>query len=310
MTNLTINPSLRSQRTKQIALLAIFSALYIILRFIPFSMLIGATGGYLSFSDFLAPIIGILLGPYLGGLTVLIGNFGAIGFGRATNFPTLFGLADFLPDFVAVVSVGFLMRRKWIPIVVALNVGLLALFLVDPLTSVFVTIPGTSISIPFAWMHIAAIIVLISPLGWKAGKWIELGSKTLPVPSKEEPTNRRQKYYLAIKSKINKFFGDKRLAGGLVILVFIGTMMQHLTGNILFELSFGQIGNPPIIPVAIWPSEWTLVVFAYPVERTILIISAVLVGVPLIRTIAKNHFIKIGKQDENNSAEAKQPVIS
>src|SRR5271157_1223527 len=175
MTSLTISPSLRSQRTKQIALLAIFSALYIILRFIPFSMLIGATGGYLSFSDFLAPIIGILLGPYLGGLTVLIGNFGAIGFGRATNFPTLFGLADFIPDFVAVVSVGFLMQRKWLP-VVALNAGLLALFFVDPLTSIFVTIPGTSISIPFAWMHIAAFAVLLSPLALKAAKWVESGT--------------------------------------------------------------------------------------------------------------------------------------
>jgi hypothetical protein len=81
-------------------------------------------------------------------------------------------------------------------------------------------------------------------------------------------------------------------------------------GNILFELSFGQIGNPPIIPAAGWPAEWTVVVFAYPVERTILIVSAVLVGIPLIRTIQKNHFLKIGKQDDNNSAKAKQPVTS
>jgi hypothetical protein len=295
------NPAQRSQRTKQIALLTIFTALYIVLRFIPYSLVIGGAGGFLSFSDFLAPIIGILLGPYFGGLTVLLGNFGALGLGKSPVFITT-PFLDFLPDFIAVVSVGFLMRRKWTPAIIALNVGLLSLFLVDPLTSVFVTIPGTSISIPFAWLHIAALIVLISPLGWKAGKWIESGSKSMLVPLSKEPINKRQKYYWALKSKINKFFGDKRLAGGLVILIFIGTMMQHLMGNILFELSFGQIGNPPIIPVAVWPSEWTLVVFAYPVERTILIISAVLVGVPLIRTIAKNHFIKIGKQEENNSA--------
>ena len=64
------------------------------------------------------------------------------------------------------------MRRKWLP-VVALNAGLLALFFVDPLTSIFVTIPGTSISIPFAWMHIAAFIVLLTPLSLKAAKWID-----------------------------------------------------------------------------------------------------------------------------------------
>ena len=50
--------------------------------------------------------------------------------------------------------------------------------------------------------------------------------------------------------------------------------MQHLTGNILFEVSFGQI-SPPIIPTAAWPAEWTAVLFAYPVERTILIVCAV-----------------------------------
>ena len=272
------NPAQRSQRTKQIALLTIFTALYIVLRFIPYSLVIGGAGGYLSFSDFLAPIIGILLGPYFGGLTVLLGNFGALGLSRSPVFVTT-PFLDFLPDFVAVVSVGFLMRRKWLP-VVALNAGLLALFLVDPLTSVFVTIPDTSVSFPFAYMHIVAFIVLLSPLGRWAGKWVATAGKT------------------------------KLLAAGLIILCFIATMMQHLTGNILFELAFGQIGNPPIIPLAAWSGEWTLVVFAYPVERIILIISAVLVGLPLIRTIEKNHFLRIGKQDENNKAQTKQPVTS
>ena len=271
------NPAQRSQRTKQIALLTIFTALYIVLRFIPYTLLVGGAGGYLSFSDFLAPIIGILLGPYFGGLTVLLGNFGALGLGKSPVFVTT-PFLDFLPDFIAVVSVGFLMRRKWLP-VVALNAGLLALFLVDPLTSVFVTIPGTSIQIPFAYMHIAAFIVLLSPLGRWAGRWIATEGKT------------------------------KLLAAGLIIVTFIATMMQHLMGNILFELSFGQIGNPPIIPAAGWPAEWTVVVFAYPVERTILIVSAVLVGIPLIRTIQKNHFLKIGKQDESNTAQSK-PVTS
>jgi len=271
------NPSQRSQRTKQIALLTIFTALYIVLRFIPYSLVIGGAGGYLSFSDFLAPIIGILLGPYFGGLTVLLGNFGALGLGRTPVFVTT-PFLDFLPDFIAVVSVGFLMRRKWLPVVL-LNTGLLALFLVDPLTSIFVTIPGTSISIPFAYLHIAAFIVLLSPLGRWAGKWVATFGKT------------------------------KLLAAGLIILCFIATMMQHLTGNLLFEVAFGQIGNPPIIPIAAWPSEWTLVVFAYPVERIILIISAVLVGLPLIRTIEKNHFLRIGKQDENNNTEPKKELL-
>jgi hypothetical protein len=273
-----LNPAQRTQRTKQIALLAIFTALYIVLRFIPYSLLIGGAGGYLSFSDFLAPIIGLLLGPYFGGLAVLLGNFGALGFGRTPVFSSI-PFVDFLPDLIAAVSVGFLVQRKWWP-VVALNAGLLALFLVDPLTSIFVTVPGTTISIPFAWLHIAAFIVLLSPLGRWAGKWVATSAKTQLVTA------------------------------GFVILAFIGTMMQHLTGNLLFEISFGQIGNPPIIPTAAWPAEWTGVLFAYPVERTILIVCAVLVGVPLIWVIRKNHFLQIGKPEQPKTTPEQKPATS
>jgi hypothetical protein len=243
-------------RTKSIALLVVFTALYIIFRFIPYSVLIGA-GGFLSLSDFLAPIFGITLGPYLGGLSVIFGNFAAIGLGR----PQIFLGLDFLPDLVAAVSVGFLVRRKW-TMVVLLNAALLMVFFLNPLTSLLVTIPGTTITIPFAWMHIVAFAVLLSPLGRKASQWVTTPKQT------------------------------KQIAIGLTILAFIGTMMQHLTGNILFEVVYGQIGSPPIIPTAAWPAEWTLVVLAYPVERLVLIISAVLIGTPLIWILNKSPVLR------------------
>ncbi len=269
-----------SQRTKQIALTIIFTALYVVLRFVPFSMLIGGAGGFLSISDFLPLIYGIILGPYFGGLSVLIGNLTAMGMGRTVTFLGL----DFLPDFVAVVSIGFLFRRKWLPVVL-LNAGLLAAFFADPLTSIFVTIPATNISIPFAWMHIAAFVVLLSPLARKAPQWIESVKKTEWADSKQ----------------------TKYLTLGLIIFAFIGTMMQHLTGNILFEVVFGQIGNPPVIPVSYWPTQWSLVVLAYPIERTILIASAVLVGAPLIWTIIKNNLVPIGKQGNTSNNQQQTP---
>jgi hypothetical protein len=243
-----------SQRTKQIATLAIFTALYIVLRFIPFSMLIGPTGGFLSFSDFLAPIFGILLGPYLGGLSVLLGNFAALGMGRSMMF---YGL-DFLPDFVAVVSTGFLYSHKrptW-AIIVALNAALLGIFLANPLTSVFV------FSVPFVWLHIAAFIVLLTPLSFIAAKWLQ----TLDY---------------------------RKITIGVAIFAFIGTMLQHLTGNILFETVLGQLTSS--IPTALYPGIWTTVFFAYPIERLILIISAVLVGTPLIYLFNKIPFLRIRK---------------
>jgi hypothetical protein len=243
-------PSKGSRRTKQTAMLVMFTALYIVLRFVPFSMLIGTTGGFLSVSDFLAPIYGILLGPYLGGLSVLFGSFAAIGMGRTMSF---YGL-DFLPDFMAAISTGFLYQHKqstW-AVVVALNAALLIIFFLNPLTSVFV------FSVPFAWMHIAAFVVLLTPLSFMAAKWLQT-------------------------------VDYRKIAFGVAIFAFIGTMIQHLTGNILFEVVLGQVTTS--IPAVAYPGIWTSVFFVYPVERLILIISAVLVGTPLVYIFNKVPFL-------------------
>ena len=240
------NPAQRSQRTKQIALLTIFTALYIVLRFIPFSMLIGPTGGFLSVSDFLAPIFGILLGPYFGGLSIVLGNFAAIGLGRPMTF---YGL-DFLPDFMAAVSTGLLYqnrRSKW-AIVVAINVSLLGIFLVNPLTTVFIG------PVPFAWLHIVAFIVLLTPLSLMAAKWLQT-------------------------------IDYRKVVAGVAIFAFIGAMIQHLTGNILFEVVLGQVTNS--VPAAAYSGIWTGVFLVYPVERLILIVAAILVGTPLIYLLNK-----------------------
>ena len=235
------NPAQRSQRTKQIALLTIFTALYIVLRFMPFSMLIGPTGGFLSLSDFLAPIYGILLGPYFGGLSVILGNFGAIGMGRTISF---YGL-DFLPDFMAAISTGFLSqnrRSKW-AIVVAINAALLGIFLVNPLTMVFIS------SVPFAWLHIVAFIILLSPLSLMAAKWLQT-------------------------------LNYRKVVVGVALFAFMGAMIQHLMGNILFEVVLGQVTGS--IPSAAYPGIWTSVFLVYPVERLILIIAATGIGTPLL----------------------------
>jgi hypothetical protein len=278
-----------SQRTKQIALTITLTSVYVVLRFVPFSMLIGGAGGYLSLSDFLPLIYGIILGPYFGGLSVFIGNLTAMGLGRTVSFLGL----DFLPDFVAVVSIGFLFRRKWLPVVL-LNLGLLAAFFLHPLTSFFVTIPATSITIPFAWMHIAAFIVLLTPLARKAPKWVE-SVKQMKTVDEVESTEQSSP-----RKILNSVKGTKYIIG-LIVFAFIGTMMQHLTGNLLFEFVFGQVGNPPVIPVEAWPTQWSLVVFAYPIERIILIAAAVLVGAPLIYTIVKNHLVNIGTQTSSGN---------
>jgi hypothetical protein len=243
-----------NRNTKAIAAIAIFAALYSVIRQIPMGPMIGLSTNF-SVSDCLAPIYGIILGPYVGGASVLLGTFLAMALGK----PVVFMGLDFLPAFVNVVAIGFLMRKKWVPAII-LNVALLVIFAVNPLTTLFFNIPiGSSvITVPFFWLHIVALIVLISPLGYKA-------------PS-------------LIKSLKPAF-----IAIGVAILAFIGTMMQHLTGNILTEVVSVQITGalkPETLSTIIWPGAFVL----YPWERLTLVVLAVIVGVPLIKALKPTIF--------------------
>ena len=238
-----------NRNTKAIAAIAIFSALYAALRIIPTVPMIG-TGATFHLSDILAPLFGILLGPYVGGASIIIGTFAAIGLGTPAPF---FGL-DFLPALVVAISLGFLVRGKWLPVVI-LNALLLAGYAFDPFTSNFIVTPwGT---FPYLWMHILAFIVLVSPLGHKAGQWVKSSKSTL-------------------------------ITAGFTILAFVGTMMQHLTGGLIYETVFGNIIGS--MDKAAFTNTWNIVFYIYPWERLALIVGAIIVGVPVTRILIKTLF--------------------
>lgn len=210
--------------------------------------MIGAAGASFSLSDVLAPLYGILLGPYVGSAAVIMGTF----LGMLMGKPVIFLGLDFLPAFINVVALGFLIKRKWLPVII-LNVALLLAFSLYPLTSLLINVGG--ISIPFVWLHVAAFVVLLSPLGRRASQWIE----------SLKPT---------------------RLAAGIATLAFIGTMMQHLMGNILYETILAQpIGY---IQTTAYPGIWTTIFFVYPLERLALVILATIIGTPLVRVLKKS----------------------
>jgi hypothetical protein len=238
------NLSHLNRRTKVIAYIAVFSALYAALRIIPTVPMIG-TGATFHLSDILAPLYGILLGPYIGGISIIIGTFAAIGMGSPAPFLGL----DFLPAFVVAISLGFLVKGKWLP-VVALNALLLVGYALDPFTLNFINTPwGT---VPYLWMHIAAFAVLIV-LGRKAGQWVKSSKAQL-------------------------------LTAGFIILAFVGTMMQHLMGGLVYETVLGTFGS---VSVADFAATWNFVFYIYPWERLALIVGAVVVGVPVTKALQK-----------------------
>jgi hypothetical protein len=238
-------------RTKIIASIAIFSALYGVIRLVPLGPIIGLSQ-YFSVSDSLAPLYGILLGPFTGGISIVIGT--ALGWlmGKPVSFLGL----DFLPALINTVVIGLLIKRQWKPVII-LNAVLLAMFILSPYSLPMIAIPGI-FYFPFLWMHIVALIVLISPIRSKAVFWIETLKST-------------------------------HIPWGIAILAFIGTMIQHLAGNLVYQLVVGQpIGG---LTAEGFQPIWTAAFFAYPVERSALIIITVLVGAPLVRILKKSLFV-------------------
>ncbi len=248
------SPSRISGRTKIFATIAVFSALYAVFRIIQTIPMIGVPGARFSLSDAIAPLYGIILGPFVGGISVIIGTFLGMAMGKA---PVFLGL-DFLPATVNAVALGLLVRRKWTPAVLLYTV-LLAAFILNPYTSFFINIPygNGTVSVPFLWLHLVAFAVLLSPLGYKAGQWVE-----------------------TLKPKL--------LLAGIVTLAFIGTMAQHLMGNIIYEIVFGPVAGVSAaqFSTVIWPS----VFFVYPWERLVLVALTVVIGVPLVRTLKRTLF--------------------
>lgn len=233
---------------RKIALASVFSVLYLILRLLPTFPMVGMAGVFFSISDALAPIYGIILGPFTGPLSIAIGTFLAIGLGKP---PVFLGL-DFLPAFLNAMALGFLVRKKWI-FTSIINLALLLIFYFHPYTLQFVniSISETNLSIPFAWMHILAFLVLLSPLSRKAVLWI-------------------------------KSSDAKLIWIGMLVLSFIGTFIQHLTGSILFETILGQLLNS--IPYEAFRTIWTTIFWVYPIERIILIIVSSVIGSILIKS--------------------------
>jgi hypothetical protein len=145
-----------TRRSYFVASAAVFSAVYAILGLFPVAAYIGVSS-FLTFREVLSPLAGMLFGPWVGGFSMILGNFVDFGLGK----PVVFDFLDFVPDLAAAVVAGlvFTGRRK---AALALPLVLIALYSVDPLSAVLVRVGG--VSVPFYWMHLLSVLVLAAAL--------------------------------------------------------------------------------------------------------------------------------------------------
>jgi hypothetical protein len=147
--------------SRRVAAIAVFAALYGILRLIPVSPLIGLRSS-LTMGEVFSPLAGMVLGPIAGGLSVLLGTFLTVVLGRPLSFDGL----DFIPGVVAALTAGLAMngRVRWS---VGLSILLMAIFTIDPLSAV--TVPVGQFQVPFLWMHILSVITMLA-VAWRVGR--------------------------------------------------------------------------------------------------------------------------------------------
>ena len=210
--------------SRSIALAIVFAVLYFALRSLPILPMIGISGRFTA-GDFLLTTIALVGGFWVGILSVFTGTVLAYSI-SGTAF---FGL-DFFPGVVNVLIVGLVVKRHR-GVARLIYVAILLLFLTSPYSLLF----GYDY-IPYVWLHILALAILLSPLMAKVPSWLTLN--------------------------------DKHQIVAIGVLAFVGTMAQHLTGGLLFELVVGLVqGTSP----AVFMNTWRVIFFVYPTERLIII---------------------------------------
>lgn len=238
--------------SKAIASTATFAVIYFIFRMLPTFPMIGVSGSTFTLADILAPLYGIILGPYIGAASIILGTFLSIAAGR----PMVFLGLDFLPATINAVMIGFLVKR-WKLQAIILNCVLFIIFLLHPYTAVLIPLQIPALNFDaqffFAWLHLAALIILISPISNRAVDWLNGKSTT-------------------------------RIGIALLLLSLIGTMAQHLTGNLLYETVWGMfLGKAP----EAFKLLWYAIFWIYPIERTFIIIVTAIIGLPILRITGK-----------------------
>jgi len=209
-----------------------------------------------SLADVIAPLYGIILGPFAGTISVILGTFLAIAFGR----PMIFLGLDFLPSAMDALIVGLVMRKKRLAATV-LYLIFFIMFLANPYTAIFVPVSVSFLNLNsfffYPWLHLIALLVLISPLSKKAAEWVNEASV------------------------IN-------LAPGILILSFIGALTQHLVGALLYEMVLGMfVGKAP----EIFRLVWNAIFWLYPFERTFLVVLSTVIGVPVVKALKSSGFL-------------------
>jgi hypothetical protein len=230
----------RRLRTRQVTLAASFAAVYFVLRSVPTFQMVGISSRFTA-GDFLLTSIALLGGLWSGTLSVFIGTILAYG----VRPPVFFGL-DFLPAVVNVAIAALLLSSRY-RVAQGIYVTIFLAFILSPYSLLF----GFGY-VPYTWLHIVALIFLLSPIAPKIPVWAN---------------SRGLRQIVAIG-----------------YLAFVGTLGQHLMGGLLYELAAGLVGG-------VGPSNfmgfWRIIFWLYPIERLLIVAFSTIITLAMSRSLKK-----------------------
>lgn len=153
---------------------------------------------------------------------------------------------DFLPGVMNVLVIGLVLQNHR-RIARGLYAAILFAFLLNPYSLLF----GYGY-VPFAWLHIFGLAVLFSPIIAVVPTWLTRN--------------------------------DNRQLAAIAALAFVGTMVQHLTGGLLFEFTVGLVqGNT----IEVFRRNWQIIFWIYPTERLVIVLVSTLITIGLLRSIKR-----------------------
>jgi len=220
---------------KEVALTVCFTALYTYFCFVPAFPIVGLPNEAITLAAITAPIIGMILGSYLGMLSTLLG--GMIGL----FFPSPFSPPSFISGIVTAAFAGMLHTNKR-------NVFSLTYFLLLLLFGFYPVGPVWLYPL-FMWFQILGFLILISPL------------QSMALKNMRDPHN------------------DSKLSFTLAIISLTSTLAGQIAGSLTYELVYSSLFDVD------WALIWRLLMWVYPIERTIITLIATFIGVILYKVL-------------------------
>lgn len=140
-------------QAKRLALVISFAALYAVLSMVSLFPIIGAVGTFITLASVMAPLTGMMLGPYAGAVSVSIGGF----IGWSVTQAGAFSFLSFIPGACTAFASGLLIAGKRFQSAVIY----LALFF---LLAFYPTVGPVWLYPLYLWFQLAGLILLASPL--------------------------------------------------------------------------------------------------------------------------------------------------